>query len=46
MGLKLINISKSYGLGIGKPRKKILDNVNAEKAEAKTKGKAKDKGKK
>lgn len=30
MGLKLINISKSYGLGIGKPRKKILDNVNME----------------
>ncbi|MBO4695949.1 MAG: ATP-binding cassette domain-containing protein [Lachnospiraceae bacterium] len=30
MGLKLVNISKSYGLGIGKPRKKILDNVNME----------------
>ncbi len=30
MGLKLININKSYGLGIGKPRKKILDNVNME----------------
>ncbi len=30
MGLKLININKSYGLGIGSPRKKILDNVNME----------------
>ena len=30
MGLKLVNISKSYGLGIGKPRKKVLDNVNIE----------------
>lgn len=30
MGLKLMNINKSYGLGIGSPRKKILDNVSME----------------
>lgn len=30
MGLRLININKSFGLGIMKPRKKILNNVNLE----------------
>ena len=30
MGLKLVNINKSFGLGITKPRKKILSNVNLE----------------
>lgn len=30
MGLKLLNINKSFGLGITKPRKKILSNVNLE----------------
>ena len=30
MGLKLVNINKSFGLGIMKPRKKILNNVNLE----------------
>ena len=30
MGLKLVNINKSFGLGIMKPRKKVLNNVNLE----------------
>jgi ABC-type lipoprotein export system ATPase subunit len=30
MGLKLMNINKSFGLGIGTPRKKILDSVSME----------------
>ena len=30
MGLKLIGINKSYGLGIGSPRRKILDDVSME----------------
>lgn len=30
MGLKLVNINKSFGLGIGKPKEQVLKNVNIE----------------
>lgn len=30
MGLKLVNINKSFGLGIGKPKEQVLKNVNME----------------
>ena len=30
MGLRLMNINKSFGIGIGSPRKKVLDNVSLE----------------
>lgn len=30
MGLQLVNINKSFGLGVGKPRTQVLKNVNIE----------------